>query len=185
MKFIETLLITDKIENLEYHNNRMNKTRYDFFKLSPLDLSEYIKIIPNKRVRVTYSKEIEKIEYFDLIKREFNTFKVVESDIDYSYKFEDRRALNALKQPGFDEVIIIKNKLVTDTTISNLAFFDGKKWYTPKTPLLKGTKRQELIDKGFLTEKEIKAEEIKNYEKFAMINAIIGFYEREVKCIKL
>ena len=185
MKFIETLLITDRIENLEYHNKRMNKTRYDFYHLSPINLANYIEIKKDKRVRVTYSKEIEKIEYFDLIKREFNTFKVVESDIDYSYKFEDRRALNALKQPGFDEVIIIKNKLVTDTTISNLAFFDGKKWYTPKTPLLKGTKRQELIDKGFLREKEIKAEEIKNYKKFAMINAIIGFYEREIKCIKL
>ena len=183
MKFIETILITDKIENIALHNNRMNKTRYDFYNLPPIDLADYIEVKPNKRVRVTYSKDIEKIEYFDIIKREFKKFKIVKSEIDYQYKYADRDELNALKQPGFDEVIIIKNGLVTDTTISNLAFFDGKEWHTPKTPLLKGTKREELIQKGFLKEKDISLNDIKKYKKFAMLNAIVGFYERDITCI--
>ena len=42
MKFIETLLITEKIENIDLHNERMNKTRYDFFKLPPIDLKDFI-----------------------------------------------------------------------------------------------------------------------------------------------
>ena len=176
MRFIETILITDKIKNLHYHNKRMNKTRYDFFNLPPIDLSEYIKIIPNKRVRVTYSKEIEKIEYFDLQKREFKTFKIVKSDIDYSYKFADRDKLNSLKPKNVDEIIIVKNGYVTDTTISNLAFYDGKKWFTPKTPLLKGTKREELLNNGKIKVKNITPEEIKSYKKIALINAILGFY---------
>jgi len=183
MKFIETLLVTDKIENLELHNKRMNKTRKDFFSAKPLNLQNYVKIIPNKRVRVTYSKEIEKIEYFDLSKREFKSFKLVYSDIDYHYKYADRTALNALKQPEFDEIIIIKDGFVTDTTISNLAFFNGKVWHTPKNPLLKGTKREELINKGLLIEKDIALSDIKKYKKFAMLNAVIGFYERDIQCI--
>ncbi|GAB6074559.1 aminotransferase class IV [Nautilia lithotrophica] len=183
MKFIETILITDKIENLNLHNNRMNKTRYNFFKAKPLNLKDYIEIKPNKRVRVTYSEKIENIEYFDIIKREFNSFKIVYSDIDYQYKYADRDKLNALKDSNFDEVIIIKKGFVTDTTISNLAFFDGKEWYTPKTPLLKGTKREELIQKGFLKEKDISINDIKKYKKFAMLNAIVGFYERDITCI--
>jgi len=177
MKFIETLLITEKIENINLHNKRMNKTRYDFFKLPPIDLRDFVKIIKNKRVRVTYSKDIEKIEYFELKIRKFKTFKIVHSNIDYSYKFANRNALNALKPENVDEVIIIKNSLVTDTTISNLAFFDGKKWLTPKTPLLKGTKREELIKKGKLVEADIKEKELKNFKKIALINAILGFYE--------
>ncbi|RUM56328.1 MAG: 4-amino-4-deoxychorismate lyase, partial [Nautilia sp.] len=79
----------------------------------------------------------------------------------------------------------VKNGLITDTTISNLAFFDGNNWITPKTPLLKGTKREELIQKGFLKEKEIKIEDIKHFKKFAMMNAIIGFYEKDITCITL
>ena len=177
MKFIETVLITEKIENIDLHNKRMNKTRFDFFKLPPIDLRDFIELKKNKRVRITYSKTIEKIEYFELKKREFKTFKIVHSNIDYSYKYANREALNALKPKNFDEIIIIKNSLVTDTTISNLAFFDGKKWLTPKTPLLKGTKREELIKKGKLIEADISEKELKNFKKIAMINAILGFYE--------
>ena len=178
MEYIETILITNKIENLKFHNIRMNKTRKNFYNLEPIDLKEYIEIIPNKRVRVVYEKKIKKIEYFDLNKREFNKLKVVECDnIEYSYKSENREKLNSLKVNGYDEVIIVKNGLVTDTTISNLAFFDGKEWHTPKNPLLKGTKREELIQKGFLKEKDIKIDNVKNYKKVVMMNAIIGFYE--------
>ena len=177
MKFIETMLITENIENINLHNERMNKTRYDFFKLPPIDLRDFIELKKHKRVRVTYSKTIEKIEYFELKKREFKTFKIVHSDINYSYKYANRDELNALKPENADEIIIIKNSLVTDTTISNLAFFDGKKWLTPKTPLLKGTKREELLRKNFLSEAEIKEKDLKNFKKIAMINAVIGFYE--------
>jgi len=177
MRFIETLLITNKIENLIYHNIRMNKTREIFFNTEPLNLANYIEIRPNKRVRVIYDKDILKVEYFDLKHREFKRLKVVYSDIDYSFKYENREKLNNLKVDGYDEVIIVKNGFITDTTISNLAFFDGKEWVTPNTPLLKGTKRAELLKKGFLKEKEIKIEDLKNYKKVAMMNAILGFYE--------
>jgi len=177
MRFIETLLISDKIENLELHNIRMNKTRKDFFNLPPLDLKDYVQIIPNKRVRVTYSKEIENIQYFEINKREFKTFKIVYcDDIDYSYKYADRKHLNALKPAKVDEIFIIKNNLITDSTISNLAFFDGKEWLTPKTPLLKGTKREELISKNLLTPTDISPNELKNFSKIALINAVLGFF---------
>jgi 4-amino-4-deoxychorismate lyase len=184
MSYIETILITDKIENLEFHNDRMNKTRKVFYNASAINLVDYIEIIPNKRVRVVYEKEIKKIEYFELTKREFNRFKIVEcDDIEYDYKSEDREKLNSLKVEGFDEVIIVKNGLITDTTISNLAFFDGNHWITPAKPLLKGTKREEFLQKGFLKEKDIKINEINNYKKVAMMNAIIGFYEMDIKSI--
>jgi len=184
MSYIETILITHQLENIELHNKRMNWTRKYFYDLEPVDLRDYIEIKKNSRCRVIYDKEIKKIEYFPLKKREFNSFKVVEcNDIEYKFKSEDREKLNSLKVEGYDEVIIVKNGFITDTTISNLAFFDGNKWITPKTPLLKGTKREELIQKGFLKEKEIKIEDIKNFKKFAMMNAIIGFYEINIDTI--
>jgi len=129
-------------------------------------------------------KKIKKVEYFELTKREFNKFKVVKcDDIEYSFKSENREKLNSLKVEKFDEVIIVKNGLITDTTISNLAFFDGINWLTPAQPLLKGTKMEELIQKGFLKQKEIKIDEITKFKKFAMMNAIIGFNKIDIKSI--
>ena len=55
-----------------------------------------------------------------------------------------------------DDILIVKNGLLTDTSIANIALYDGNDWYTPLHPLLKGTKRAELLDKGVLKEKEIK-----------------------------
>jgi len=176
MRFIETLLVTDKIENIQYHNRRMNKTRYDFFKEKPLNLKDYIKPVKNKRVRVTYAKNIENVEYFELKKRTFKTFKIVHSNIAYPYKYADRDELNSLKPEGCDEIIIVKNSLVTDTTISNLAFFDGKKWITPKTPLLKGTKREELLIKNKISPADINIKDLNSFSKIAMINAVLGFF---------
>jgi len=187
MRFIETLLIKDSIQNLIYHNIRMNTTRAIFFGKDPIDLKDFIEIKQNKRCRVLYDENIIKIEYFDLVPREFKKLKVVYSDIEYNFKYEDREKLNNLKVDGYDEIIIVKNGLITDTTISNLAFFDGKEWHTPAKPLLEGTKRAELLEKGFLKEKNIKLEDLDKYKKVAMINAILGFYDiGEIKsCIEI
>jgi len=180
MSYIETILITNQIENIKFHNQRMNHTRKYFYNLPPIDLRDYIEIRKNSRCRVVYDKKIKKVEYFEIQKREFNKFKIVEcNDIEYSFKSEDREKLNSLKVEGYDEIIIVKNGFITDTTISNLAFFDGTHWITPAKPLLKGTKREELIQKGFLKKKDITVEEITKFTKFAMMNAIIGFYEIE------
>ena len=65
-----------------------------------------------------------------------------------------------LANKDVDEVIIEKNGYLTDTTIANIAFFDGKQWFTPEKPLLKGTMRAKLIEEGFLQTKNIKSEEL-------------------------
>ena len=62
-------------------------------------------------------------------------------------------------------MFLVKNNLVTDSTISNLAFFTGKEWLTPKYPLLKGTKREELIKKGALKEENIHIYDLKYFKK--------------------
>ena len=46
-----------------------------------------------------------------------------------------------------------------------------------KTPLLKGTSRQRLLQSGFLTPKDISKNELLNAKKIALMNAMIGFVE--------
>ncbi|WP_457563908.1 aminotransferase class IV [Caminibacter pacificus] len=185
MDLIETMLVTNRnIQNFELHIDRVKRS-CEYLKWK-FDIQEW-KSIKDKfpynesiRLRVTYNqKGIRDLELFKIQKREFKTFKVVEIDFDYFLKKKKRKNFETLKKryPKFDEFILIKNGLVTDTTISNLAFFTGNEWITPKFPLLKGTKREELLKKGLLKEENIKKSDLKYFKKIAMINAILGFFE--------
>jgi len=111
------------------------------------------------------------------VPKEISSLRIVPSDIDYSFKYADRTALEALlaSNKDVDEVIIEKNGYLTDTTITNIAFYNGRDWFTPEVPLLKGTMRAKLINQGFLKTKNIKREDLGEYTKVALMNAMIGF----------
>ena len=183
MEFIETMYVKNgNILNLEYHIKRMRRT-INYFKWKMENGKWKINhIIKNGewRIRITYTQsEIKNIEYFPIKKREFKTFKLIEIDFDYSFKYTNRKLFSSLHSQfsTYDEFILVKNHLITDTTISNLAFFTGSEWLTPKYPLLKGTKREELLKKGLIKEDNIHKSDLKYFKKMAMINAILGFYE--------
>jgi len=182
MEFIETFLIKNgKIQNFKYHLKRMEKTA-KYFKFQ-VPSSEFQVKNGDWRVRVTYNQfGIQNIEYFPIKKREFKKFKLININFDYSFKYKNRNSFSTLHSQfyiNYDEFILIKNNLITDTTISNLAFFTGSEWLTPKYPLLQGTKRAELIDKGILKEANIHKYDLPYFKKIAMLNAIIGFQEIE------
>ena len=69
--------------------------------------------------------------------------------------------------------IIVRRGLLTDTSIANIALFDGKDWFTPKLPLLRGTCRTALIDNGIIKEKDIRPEELSSYSFVRLFNAMI------------
>ncbi|RUM76289.1 MAG: hypothetical protein DSZ11_00740 [Sulfurovum sp.] len=179
--FIETIkILNGKIYNITWHNDRCNRTRQDFFNNpKPLYLQEHIEAPPKGlfRCRIVYAKEILSIEYIPYQAKEFKRFKIVQSNIEYNYKYANREPLDRLKTKVYTdtEIIIEKNGFLTDTTIANIAFYNGHSWITPKTPLLKGTMRMKLLKNGFLQEKEIKSEDIKHFLNFALMNAMIGF----------
>ncbi len=174
----ETIKIEDgKIFNLKWHNQRFNQSRKELFNSHLIiDLKKFI--TPPKtglyRCKIIYNETIQSIEYFPYKIKEIKTFKIVPSQLNYSYKYLNRVPFQKLLK-AYDEIIIEKNGLLTDTTIANIAFFDGESWLTPKKPLLAGTTRARLLDEGFLKLEDIKKENIKNYSNFALMNAMIGF----------
>ena len=180
---LETIKIENGlINNIKYHQKRFDDSRIKLFDTkNKIDLVNFINPPNNElfRCRILYSNKIESIEYIPYEPKKFQHFKIVPSSIDYSFKYADRKELEALKTkyPSFDEIIIEKNGLLTDTTISNIAFFDGKDWLTPASPLLKGTMRAKLIDDGFLKPINIKYNDIQKFTKFALLNAMLGFCE--------
>lgn len=189
--FIETICIEDgKISNLPRHQQRVDATRRRFFgQLPQMNLEEHIRNTGcgNGRIRcrVTYGTDIENIEYFPYNIRNVETLKPVECDsIEYSYKYADRSSLDALfaGRGEADDILIVRNGLLTDTSIANIALWNGRQWHTPASPLLKGTRRAELLDNGILTEHDIPVEKIWTYRKIRLFNAMLHFGEIELSC---
>ncbi len=182
MRVFETIKCIDKeIVNLDYHNERFNRTRKDLFGCGDtLDIAKYLQV-PSKKLlkcKVTYADDIIDIEYHPYAKREIKSLKLMnENNIDYKYKYANRDSINELyEQKGeFDDIIIVQNGFITDTSIANIAVFLNDKWLTPNKPLLKGTCRQRYIESGLLKTADISVEMLKNAKKIALLNAMIDF----------
>lgn len=181
--FIETIQIKKGVVcNIDYHNRRMNATRATFWKNCPsLNLQDYIRYEGGEeciKCRVVYSNVIEEITYTPYQIRPVHTLRLLhQNSIEYAYKSTDRESINELfAQRGIcDDILIVKNGKITDTSIANVALLDETGWYTPRHPLLKGTKRAELLDNGILQEKDIPIEHLFDYSQIALFNAMIDF----------
>ena len=179
--YIETIKIVDnKADNLEYHQARYENV------LNHLGIEEIKKLDEHiqppdwgfYRCKITYGKDIFEIEYFPYKKREISKLKIIfDNEIEYDKKASNREKLNQLfeQRDEADDVLIIKNLLVTDTTIANIAFYKDGIWVTPKSPLLKGTTRARLLDEGKIVEANIKVQELRGFSQVALLNAMIDF----------
>ena len=180
MKLLETISLKNgQLQNIAYHNQRFNESRRNIFgNIEVKNLSDLIKI-PHEckkedfRCRVIYEDEIESISFIKYQQKAIKKLKIVDiGNWGYPHKYADRSFLNNLlaENQDIDEVIMTKNGFITDCTIANLVFYDGRNWFTPSTPLLQGTKRSQLLDKGLITEREIRVEDISQYEGVCLIN---------------
>lgn len=191
---VESLKLKDGVlYNLDYHQKRLNYSLNEVFPLSNgIDLEREI-IIPEDchmgtfKVRVSYGPAVEKVEIDPYVFRMIQSLRVLHhNSIDYHLKYSERRMLQELfnERGECDDIIIIKNGFVTDSFAANLLFFDGKQWFTSTTPLLKGTKRQWLLEKGLIVEKEIREQDIPDYRNVGLVNAMIDMDEMPVVDIK-
>jgi 4-amino-4-deoxychorismate lyase len=181
--FFETIhVINGEIQNLHYHNARLNQTIQANYNIqSKIDLRHYIKQSnPDKeRCKVLYTSRIKEVQFFTLTPRKVQSLKVLQSNITYNFKNADREEIDKLfcKREDCDDILIVKDGFITDTSIANIAYHDGTNWITPKKPLLLGTMRASLIEKQLILEKDVKIEDIEKATRFALMNALIGFQE--------
>jgi 4-amino-4-deoxychorismate lyase len=180
MQLLETIQVRNgQFQNIEYHNKRFNTSRLELFGLDDFQTLENLIKIPSEcsegifRCRLVYELAIQEATFTPYIYKEIKTLKLVDiGDWDYSYKYADRSFMTNLlnENQDFDEVIMTQHGFITDCTIANLAFWDGSNWFTPSTPLFKGTKRQQLLDRQAIIEREVKVEDISEYEGVCLIN---------------
>lgn len=113
------------------------------------------------------------------VPRVVRSLQLVAAAITYAHKSTDRAALDAcLAQRGTaDEVLIVREGLLTDTSIANVALYDGRCWHTPRQPLLAGVQRAYLLSKGLLVERDLHHTQLHGYTHIALFNALLLFGE--------
>ena len=183
-RFIESIKIEDqKAFLLDLHQKRVNQTFAHFGKEGSIDLAKIFKNLEHDedglyKLRIVY--DLDKKFTTQLIPYaipEIENFQLVENNTyDYSFKFEDRKEFERMKTKAkTEEIIVVKNNHITDTSYTNILFLKGKEWFTPTTYLLNGVMRQYLLHEKKIKETEITLQNIKEFSHFQLINAMNDF----------
>jgi len=177
-KYLETIKALDgELYHLDYHQERLNKT------LGCVGIHKLQNLLhPPKnglyRCRVVYDNISFAVEYLPYLKRQLKSLRLVYNDsICYKKKYENRVEIDELykQRDACDDILIVKNGLLSDTSIANIALYDGQVWHTPRFPLLHGITRGRFLDTKKIQEKDIRVEDIYSYKKVALMNAMIDF----------
>ena len=182
--FIETICYEQgRFQRIEQHNERCNRTRNHFFGLRPniqlelfLSIPEYLS---NKTVKctITYGSDIIGIEYNLYLIRPVKSLQLVNDDmIDYSFKYADRTKINSLfkLRSQSDDILIVKNGLITDTSYANIIFKKDEKWYSPQKPLLRGTRIENYLREGRVTPALLRPKDLLVFSEARIVNAMIS-----------
>ncbi len=185
-QFIESIRIVNGVPELvDYHNDRFNATRKLFFCVDDdLDLKQSISI-PKAyqkglvKCRVLYDLNILDVQFDPYQAAQIQTLQLVDASVNYDYKFADRNELNQLKAKAksADEVLIVNNGKISDTSFSNILFSKNGQWFTPDSPLLAGVQREFLLNERRVEEWCITPKELSRFESFMLINAMLPFDE--------
>lgn len=186
--FLETIHIQQgEVLNIAYHRKRMTETAA-FAGFTAPEIPDLTALCPaplrdkNVKCRIIYRDKIESIDFEIYVPRQLSSLKLVTcNDIDYDYKYVDRQYLNELsaQKGNCDEILIVKNGYITDTSFSNVVFEKDGAFLTPDTYLLNGTKRQCLLENGIIAETKIRVEDISSYERVYLINAMLDINDTQ------
>lgn len=184
--FLETICIQNgTTQNIEAHMERMCKTAVHYGFSVP-HLPDIELLLPSQlkekkvRCRIVYHEKIEEISFEEYIPKHIRSLKLVEGSPEYGFKFSDRTPLLHLlaQKKGCDEILIVQNGCITDTSYSNVVFKKGSELFTPDSYLLNGTKRQKLIKTGVVKETRITAQNIHTFEQVYLINAMLDMEDQ-------
>ena len=181
-EFFETIKVVDGEHlNVSYHQQRYEKTLNSLGKTNYEELESFFDSQSKGlyRCKIIYNQDkILSVKYFEYKKLKINSLKIIYDDkINYSLKSTNRNDLDAMyeKREICDDILVVKNGYITDTTIANIALHKDGIWYSPKKVLLAGTTRQRYLDSSKIILKDISVDELDSFSSVALLNAMIDF----------
>ncbi|NCB03620.1 MAG: hypothetical protein EOM67_15930 [Spirochaetia bacterium] len=195
IKFIESIkVLNGDAPDINEHLQRVLRTiqsfysksneRFDFISCVNSVLAREREKISDGlfKLRVVYSDRLISGTLIPYIPKRIKRLKIVEcDDIDYPFKFENRTSIDSLLsyKDDCDDILIVKNGVITDTSYSNIVFERMGNLYTPESYLLAGTKRAKLIREDIVREEKIRPCDIDRYDKAYLINSMLDLYPVE------
>jgi 4-amino-4-deoxychorismate lyase len=189
-QLLESIYLKDGVfRNLHYHEARMrasalalNGTHLNI-NLASLLAQQSLPAFGMYKTRILYTKMIDVIEFVPYRAKTVHSIKLIHDDhISYSHKLSDRTRLTELYalRGVSDDILIVKNELITDSYYGNVVFKQNNVWYTPQSYLLKGTMRQSLLEAGLIKEADISLNNYMQFESLKIINAMLGMESQEI-----
>ncbi len=180
--FFESIkLLNGQLHLLDLHQARIESTVLANFKEKcQINLQQELANIDIPisglfKVKVTYDIRIKKVEIDPYSLKSHTKIKIIqENSLNYAFKSTNRKPLQFNTEEA-DDVIFIRDNHVCDASYSNIIFFDGQKWITPKTYLLKGVKRESLILQKKISLIDVSLFDLEKFSKIAFINAMRDF----------
>lgn len=189
-QLLESIYLKDgTLRNLSYHEARMRRSCRELFNCNEtININHYLRTLqlPSTglyKMRVIYDTEIHKVEFVPYVAKPIKSLKLIHSDtISYDYKFLDRKDIDKLysQRENADDVLIVKNGFITDTSYANIIFRKDWDWLTPSHCLLKGTMRESLLDAGLIRETIIDVDNYTQFKSFKLINSMLGMNGEEI-----
>jgi len=137
-----------------------------------------------QKARILYDGDGFSIDLFTYHIRPLRQLHLItDNNISYTLKYTDRSCFEKYTRglTSEEDVLFVKEGKITDTSFSNIALLQDGIWYTPSTPLLKGTRRAELVESGLIQEREIWMTELNKYTQLSCINAMLNIGDLCVK----
>lgn len=187
MVLLESIRIRNgKASLLPYHQQRVDRSRKALFgkgaTLKLVDVLAGVKLPESGlyKFRLEYGEGVIKHELIPYTPRVITSLRLVEADhVAYDKKYNDRSGIRScLEKKGHcDDILMTQKGHLTDTSYANIALFDGRHWYTPAWPLLRGTRREELLDLGVIRPIVIRDRDLDNFQSLRLMNAMLPWEE--------
>lgn len=184
---LESIRIYDgQADLLPYHQRRMDRSRRALFAKSPaLKLNRFLEtiVLPQSglyKLRIEYQTSVLKHELVPYHRRPLTSLKLVNADgFTYGKKYADRKDIRRCleKKDGCDDILMSQRGHLTDTSYANIALFDGKHWYTPAWPMLRGTRREQLLETGIIRPTVIRTRDLDSFKLIRLMNAMLPWEE--------
>jgi 4-amino-4-deoxychorismate lyase len=199
---LETLSIcNNQIQNLTFHIQRMNRVRAELYcnlkPLSFLDLENQIlrnytawvslqkahkelnpqcENLPLQvKTRVLYGETLGPMDFQWYIRPKYRGALIVAvTHLSYSFKWADRSCFDSYTKhvPKDLYPLFSKHGLLTDGLTSNIVIPQADIYLTPKTPLLRGTMREYLLQSSTIIEADIHTRDLQESQQVILINAL-------------
>ncbi len=132
------------------------------------------------KVRLIYAEQVVEVEHAPYTIKPVQSLQLVNGNhVRYAKKLANRASINDLlaQRGSCDDILMLQHGFLTDTSYANIALFDGTAWYTPASPMLRGTRRAQLLDLGVIKAAVIREKDLVHFSRLRLMNSMIPWEE--------